>query len=114
MFAAVNRLRRKADFDRVYKEGKTLRTRFFRLKTAPNQLDLLRFGVVIPNKVAKRATERNRKKRQVREATRALLPQLVTGYDVVLMAQSEILAASYQEIQADLTDAFRKIQFIRQ
>jgi ribonuclease P protein component len=113
MFAAANRLRRKADFDLVYREGKTLRTRLFRIKTRPNGLTALRFGVVVPNKLIKRATERNRKKRQAREAVKTLLPRLTPGHDVVLLAQGEAVAATYQEILADLETGFQKIHFFR-
>ncbi|MFH1426899.1 MAG: ribonuclease P protein component [Candidatus Kerfeldbacteria bacterium] len=113
MLPAAHRLRRKEDYDRVYKGGKTLHTALFRIKTAPNKGEETRFGIVIPNKAIKRAFARNRKKRQVRSALGELLPGIKKGEDVVLIAQPQLDAASYADILADLREGLQKIGFIQ-
>lgn len=107
------RLRSKDDFKRVYTKGKTLNTRFFRVKTVPNELAYARIGVVLSNKVIKKAAKRNRKKRQIREATQQLFPQLKTGYDIVVIAQNEVADATYASLLSDLQEGFGRIGFIK-
>ena len=46
------------------KSGKSSKSRFFLLKTFKTDNDFSRFGAIISNKVAKKATERNKLRRQ--------------------------------------------------
>lgn len=112
MLAGANRLRRKKDFQKVYKGGKTLRTTFFRIKTVENHTKHSRYGIVIANKVIKKAVDRNRKKRQVRAVLGELIDTITKGYDIVVLAQSNIAEASHEEIQKDLKKSFQKIGFL--
>lgn len=106
------RLRSKDDFKRVYIKGKTLNTRFFRVKTVQNELTYSRVGVVLSNKVVKKAAKRNRKKRQIRAAMDSLFPQLKTGYDIVVIAQHDAADAAFATLLADLHHGFERIGFI--
>lgn len=107
------RLRTKQDFKRVYTKGKTLNTRFFRIKTVPNDLEYSRVGVVLSNKVIKKAAKRNRRKRQMREGLRTLFPFLKKGYDVVVIAQPAAAEVSYASMLEDMREGLRKIGFIK-
>lgn len=113
MLKRIFRLRTKEDFKRVYTKGKTLNTRFFRIKTVPNELEYSRVGVVLSNKVIKKAAKRNRRKRQMREGLKTLFPQLKKGYDVVVIAQPEVAEVSFAHMVDDMRDGFRKIGFLK-
>lgn len=54
----------------------------------PNQENRPRFAFIVSTSIDKRATVRNRIKRLMREAVRALLPKLKGGWDVILQARS--------------------------
>ena len=114
MLSAPQRLRRKKDFQQVYKSGKTLNTAFFRVKTVVNRQELTRFGVVVSNKVIKKAVDRNRKKRQIRAVLRNITPTIISGYDIVLIAQQQMSHATFQQLENDIITGFQKIHFIKQ
>lgn len=53
-----------------------------------NNLEVARFAFIVPTKVDKRATVRNRIKRLLREQVRKFMPQLPIGRDVVIIART--------------------------
>ena len=83
-----NRLSRSRDFDAVYRQGKSVSTRFLVLYWFPREDggDEPRLGLAVP-KAGGSAVVRNKVKRQLREAWRALLPQVKDGQDYVLIAR---------------------------
>jgi ribonuclease P protein component len=112
MLPAPHRLRQFRDFQRAYRSGRGVQGSLVRLKIAPNQLEHSRFGVVVPNKLIKKATQRNRKKRQMRAALHALLPRIQPGFDVVVSAQGGLAQAEYDEILADLSATLTKANIL--
>ena len=89
------KLSRSADFDRVFREGRSFATRHLVLHAFPRPeaatLDSEappRLGVSVGRRVGG-AVERNRVKRMLREAFRAVAPSLPRGHDFVLVARSE-------------------------
>lgn len=85
------------------------------LETAPTpeaslKPDTIRFGVTASRKVGG-AVERNRAKRRLREAARAVLPlSALTGNDYVLVARRETLAKPFDVLLADLARALKAAQ----
>lgn len=79
-----NRLSRSRDFDAVYRQGRSVATRFLVLHWFPREDEgEPRLGLSVPRAVGN-AVVRNRIKRQLREVWRALLPQVAPGQDYVL------------------------------
>jgi ribonuclease P protein component len=83
-----HRLSRSRDFDAVYRQGRSVSTRFLVLYWFPREDggDEPRLGLAVPRATGG-AVVRNRVKRQLREAWRALLPRVATGNDYVLIAR---------------------------
>ena len=67
-----------------------------------------RFGVSVGKKVGG-AVQRNRAKRILRAAYRAVEPKLKTGYLVVLAPRDRILEAKSTDIERELGIAFKKL-----
>lgn len=69
--------------------------------TRSNKNDDTRVAVVVSTKVFKRAVDRNRAKRLVRESMRLLLKagKIKAGYDLVFLVQSGIAGTKQQEVQ---------------
>ena len=84
------RLSRSADFDRVYREGRSHATRHLVVYAFPRADDgePPRLGVSVGRKVGG-AVERNRVKRVLREAFWALADELPEGHDFVLVARPD-------------------------
>jgi len=93
----ANRLSRSRDFDAVYRQGRSVSSRFLVLywfgQEEPAEP---RFGMSVPRSVGN-AVARNKIKRQLREAWRERLDGVPTGRDYVLIAKpglSEAIAAN--------------------
>ncbi len=96
------RLRRNADFQRVYREGSRERGRLITLVAAPNGTDESRLGVSVGRRFAKRAVDRNRAKRLMREAFRIERPTLPRGWDLVLIPANPQVQLTLEALRREL------------
>lgn len=108
MLPPANRLRQSRDFTTVYQGGVRRSSRYLALRALParnasgSNSQPTRIGIVVSQKVSKRAVERNRIKRQIRSACRQLLPSLLPGWSVVLVVRHSALECEYREILREL------------
>ena len=66
----------KSDFDRVFAENQRARTDFLMVMVRPNPVGFPRLGLIVAKRILRRAVDRNRVKRCVRESFRLVLPEL--------------------------------------
>lgn len=79
-------LRKKRDFELVFKSGVASRSRNLVLHARPNELGFHRLGLSVSKKIGKAVT-RNRIKRLLREAVRRTMEETPSSYDFVLVAK---------------------------
>jgi len=85
--AGGRRLSRSAEFERVYRQGRSTANRHLVLYAFPNpSTQRPRLGLSVSRKVGG-AVERNRVKRLLRESFATAEPQLCPGQDVVVVAR---------------------------
>ena len=89
------RLSRSRDFDAVYRQGRSVSTRFLVLYWFPRDDggDEPRLGLAVP-KASGSAVVRNRIKRQLREAWRSSLSEVQPGRDYVLIVRPGLVEAT--------------------
>jgi ribonuclease P protein component len=92
-----HRLSRSRDFDAVYRQGRSVSTRFLVLYWFPREDggSEPRLGIAVP-RTAGGAVVRNRVKRRLREVWRSRLARVPDGYDYVLVARAGLADAAEQ------------------
>lgn len=113
MLKKKNRLRKKKEIERVFKEGKSFREDFLILKKIENELEESRFCFVVPQNVSKKATIRNKIKRRMREVIRQMLSKIKSGFDIVLIALPEILAENFNSIKKKTEKILKKANLLK-
>lgn len=107
------RIVKEKDFANVMKLGRGWRRPEGQLKVMPNQLPHNRYGIIVANKVAKKAHDRNLLKRRLREIVRGSSPSLKTGFDIVFVAYAPVLKMDYAELEKLIHDAFKQQYLIK-
>ena len=112
MLPRASRLKRSRDFQAVYKRRASWASPslvlYVRFRT-PRETESSRLGFVISKKVAKRAHDRNRLKRRLREISRLrLLPAVLRSFDAIVVARNPAPALSYEQLLQELTGLARQ------
>jgi ribonuclease P protein component len=117
----AHRLRKHADYQRVYKAGRKQFSKqigyFHALRPAlgsdgqPQRSDTTgpRIGLTVPKALGK-AVDRNRIKRRMREAVRHALPLLTAPVDVILHPRRSVIELEFKQLEREVALIFRSVQ----
>lgn len=111
MLAKQNRLIKKKDFDIIFKQGQGFKQEFLYLKIKRNDLQSSRFGFIVSKKFSKKAVERNKIKRRLREIIGAKLLQVKQGLDVIIIVMPGA-ENNFQKIEQVINKLFRKANLV--
>jgi ribonuclease P protein component len=107
MAVKCGRIKKSIDFERIFQTGKTITGRFVFLKIKKTKNKKCRLCFVAGSKVSKKAVERNKIKRRLREVLRGVYSDLAPEYDIVIIAKKEISGKKYKEIKEDTIKALK-------
>ncbi|MBP9762768.1 ribonuclease P protein component [Patescibacteria group bacterium] len=108
MLAKTHRLRRMRDFALLSQKGRVVYGPFFTLRFRASQ-EPTKIGFVVSTKLYKRAHDRNRTKRRLREAVRLIQASWPDKQDILLIARPEAKDAPFEEIKTAILHAFEKM-----
>jgi ribonuclease P protein component len=100
------------DFKRVRRKGKSYAHPLVVLICHPNDNGPTRFGVSTSRNLRK-AVQRNRARRLLREAIHVYSEDVASGWDVVLVGRSEILATDWSQILAAVEALLRRAKLLK-
>ena len=112
MLPKANRLKKKKDFERVFKTGKGFKDNFLFLKLARNNLKIIRFGFVVGKNFSKKAASRNRIKRRLRGLVKNKLSETKPGFDVVLVVAKGLGIKDFRELAETINKLFKKAKLL--
>jgi ribonuclease P protein component len=107
-FRPRQRLRTRAEFDRVFRRGVRLDGRLFALVALASAAPHDRLGLAVGRPVGD-AVRRNRARRLLRESFRRLEPAGRARLDLVLIGKRALAAAGQAEVDRELQDGLRRL-----
>jgi len=112
MLPANNRLKKKKDFEMVFKGGQGFKEDFLYLKIKKNNLKNSRFGFVVSKKFSLKATKRNKIRRLLSEAVKTNLGRLKKSADGVIVVMPEFKVNDFWEMEEVVGNLFKKAGII--
>ena len=113
MFAKENRLTKDKEFDAVFKKGRSSYDKILGVKALKNDLSLNRFGILISVKVSKKAVERNKLKRQIREILKNIQINSKDFFDIVVISLPSSLGKEFKDLENSIKFNFKKLKLIK-
>ena len=111
MLSKEHRLSKQKDFDHVFKKGKQSYDSIIGIKLISNKEKNSRFGIVISNKISKKAVVRNKIKRKIRAIIHQELAKLKEDQDCILIASPQIEKATFEDIEKSIIKHFKTLLF---
>jgi len=112
MLPKINRIKKKKDFEKIFKNSKSFKNNLFIFRIAKNDLDQNRFGFVVSQKVSKRAVIRNKVRRRLTESIKAEINNIKNNTDLVIIALHGIEKKEFSEIKESVREALIKAKLI--
>lgn len=106
-----NVLRKQPDFDKIYKNGKSVGDRYVVIFYKKNDLGYNRTGFLASKKVGN-SVRRNRARRLMKESYRVIEPKLPSGYDFIIIARNTINEKKCIDVEKSLHSAFKRAGLI--
>lgn len=109
MLPKASRLRHEQDFARLSVKGRPLYGPYCTLRARKSGSDPSKIGFVASGKMFKKAVERNRIRRRMREAIRPHLDAVPAGFDLSFVARKEILSAKAKDLKESMIHLIEKM-----
>lgn len=112
MLAKPNRLTKNKEFERIFAKSYSSFDKLLGIKSAPNDLGINRIGIIISNKVSKKAVERNKIRRRIRGVLENNLKTLKPGYDIVIIVSVMAKEKGFTEIEDSIIFNLKRLRLL--
>lgn len=107
------RLRKQKDFENVFQKGFYFANDFLSLKITKNDLPISRFGFIVSKKVSKKAVQRNRIKRLLRESIRLKQKDLQTSFDAIFIVRAGTTEKNFKEVDLVMEKLLKRSKLLK-
>lgn len=107
----INILKESKEFERIIKNNKAYKTKFFFIYLERNTNQLYHFGISVGKKIGN-AVRRNKVKRQIKEILSKNTYQ--NNFNCIIIVRKEINNYTFPEIKEELNNALKKILIIKE
>ncbi|MBU3934569.1 ribonuclease P protein component [Patescibacteria group bacterium] len=112
MLSGENRIVKKKDFENIFRRGVSFKEGFLSLKINRNSSQKSRFAFVVSRKVSKKATTRNKIRRQLRELIKLRADKIKKGIDCIFIVLPGIGKKNFEEIKGVVDSLLKKAKLI--
>ncbi len=109
----ILKLKENRDFRRVYNKGKSYVSPYFVVYINKNRQNNIRLGITVGKKIGN-AVKRNRAKRVITAAFSTVYPQIIGGYDFVIVARTRILNVKSTEVTLNLLKILKSVGVLKE
>jgi len=110
----INRLKKKKDIERVFKEGRGFKEDFLVLKAVKNNLKNTRFAFIVSSKVSKKATLRNKIRRRLSKLAALKMEKIKKNTDFILIAAPGLEEKDFWETDETINKLFQKAKCFKE
>lgn len=111
MLKKVNRLRKKYQFNYIYKNGLHFSSAALVLYLTTSKTKQIKVGFSVTKKLGK-AVVRNSIRRKLREIVRKYLPNLKQNYNIILVARETVANYSFEELDKQFVELIKKAEIL--
>ncbi len=111
-FKKSERLSKAREFRNVFDNGESIAGKLMVIYYVRNDVGYPRAGFIVSKKVSKRAVDRNRAKRLMREVFRLRKHQLAP-FDIVFIARKGIISSTYWDVEKEFLNLAGKSGLLR-
>lgn len=113
MLKRINRLKKRYQFNYVYKSGDHFSGEHMVLYLVSSKTKSIKVGLAVTKKVGK-AVVRNRIRRQLREIIKKQVPSLKQNYNIIVVARDNITSASFETLTNEFSKLIKKANLINE
>jgi len=111
MIAQKNRLK-KADFERIFRNGNKSYNHYCNMRYIANKLDYCRFAIIVSNKISSKATERNKIRRRIKAVLYDNLSNFKQNLDIIITVLPDMAKLDYPGVKEILLNLLKKNNFL--
>ncbi|GIW21575.1 MAG: ribonuclease P protein component [Candidatus Sericytochromatia bacterium] len=108
MLPKLFRVKKKKDFEKIYKFGKCVASKYLIMYYVENNLSFQRSAFSISKKVSKKAVCRNKVKRRLSSIFYKKISFIRDSFDFLFIAKKDILNLSYKELENNINMLIKK------
>ena len=106
------KIRKNIEFLNVYRHGKSYANKYLVMYVLSNKLDENRFGITVSKKVGN-SVVRHRITRLIRECIRLQESNILTEYDIVIVARKAAKDKKYQDIESTFLNLCKRQNILK-